>query len=78
MLEIVKDGRRRIARESVLLFVDFQKAFDKVNRRVLMNILRNRCYCGVDRHCCDLIGLMLNGKKNEYGLHSFELYLGVP
>ena len=43
MLEIVKDGRRRIAKESILLFIDFQKAFDKVNRRLLMSILRDRC-----------------------------------
>ena len=78
MLEIVKDGRKKIAKESILLFIDFQKAFDKVNRRVLMSILRNRCQSGIDRHCCDLIGLMLNGTKNEYGSYSFELYLGVP
>ena len=43
MLEIVKDGRRRIAKESILLFIDFQKAFDKVKRRLLMSILRDRC-----------------------------------
>ena len=78
MLEIVKDGKRRIAKESILLFLDFQKAFDKVNRRVLMSILRYMCQNGIDRHCCDLIGLMLNRTKNEYGSHSFELYLGVP
>ena len=29
MLEIVKDGRRRIAKESILLFIDFQKDLTK-------------------------------------------------
>ena len=39
MLEIVKDGRKKVARDSILLFVDFSKAFDRVNRRLLMEIL---------------------------------------
>ena len=39
MMEIVKDGRRRVARDSILLFVDFSKAFDTVDRRLLMQIL---------------------------------------
>ena len=43
MMEIVRDGRKKEARDSILLFVVFSKSFDKVDRRVLMNILRNRC-----------------------------------
>ena len=39
MMEIVKDGRKKVARDSILLFVDFSKAFDTVDRRLLMKIL---------------------------------------
>ena len=66
MLEIVKDGRRKVARDSILLFVDFSKAFDRVNRRLLMEILAKRCRSELDRKCCNLIGIMLNGTANEY------------
>ena len=38
----MRDGRKKIARDSILLFVDFSKAFDKVNRRLLMEILQRR------------------------------------
>ena len=63
----MRDGRKKIARDSILLFVDFSKAFDKVNRRLLMEILQRRSQDATDQHCCNLIGLMLNGTKNEYG-----------
>ena len=66
MLEIVKDGRKKDARDSILLFVDFSKSFDRVNRRILMEILTKRCRNELDRKCCNLIGVMLNGTANEY------------
>ena len=69
MLEIVKDGRMRKAKDSILLFVDFSKAFDKVNRRLLQEILQKRSQSGTDQHCCNLIGTMLNETVNEYGSH---------
>ena len=78
MMEIVKDGRKRVARDSILLFVDFSKAFDTVDRRLLMKILMQRSKDTTDQHCCNLIGLMLNGTKNEYGTNNFDLFLGVP
>lgn len=48
MLEIVKDGRMRKAKDSILLFVDFSKAFDKVNRRLLLEILQKRSQSETD------------------------------
>ena len=60
MLEIVKDGRKKVARDSILLFVDFSKAFDRVNRRLLMEILTKRCRSELDRICSNLIGMILN------------------
>ena len=48
MLEIVKDGRKKIARDSILLFVDFSKAFDKVDRRLLMEILNRKSQNATD------------------------------
>ena len=48
MLEIVKDGRKKIARDSILLFVDFSKAFDKEDRRLLMEILNRRSQNATD------------------------------
>ena len=47
----MKDGRRKVARDSILLFVDFSKAFDRVNRRLLMEILAKRCRSELDRKC---------------------------
>ena len=66
MIEIVKDGRKKVARDLILLFVDFSKVFDRVNRRILMEILTRRCRSELDRKCCNLIGVMLNGTANEY------------
>ena len=63
---MVKDGRKKVERDSILLFVDFSKAFDRVKRRLLMEILTKRCRSGLDRKCCNLIGMILNGTANEY------------
>ena len=65
-----------MARDSILLFVDFSKAFDTVDRRLLMQILYVESKDTTDQHCCNLIGLMLNGTKNEYGTNNFDLSLG--
>ena len=35
MLEVVKDRRKKVARDSILLFVDFSKAFDKVKHEAV-------------------------------------------
>ena len=77
MLEIVKDDRKRIVRDSFLLYVDFSKAFDKVDRRLLIELLLQRSKNATDQHCCNIIGMMLNGTKNEYGTNKFDL-LGDP
>ena len=62
----MKDGRKKVARDSILLFLDFSKAFDRVNRRLLMEILTKRCRSELDKKCYNLIGIMLNGTANEY------------
>ena len=66
---------KRIVRDSIVLFVDYSKTFDKVDRRVLMELLLQRSKDATDLNCCNIIG-MLNGTNNEYGTNKFDLFFG--
>ena len=46
-----------------LLFVDLEKAFDKVDRYRLIRILQDRCKSDQDRHLVNLIRDLLSNTK---------------
>jgi hypothetical protein len=50
-----------------LLFVDLEKAFDKVDRHKLLRVLQERCGNDQDRHLVDLIRGLLSNTKALFG-----------
>ena len=61
-----------------LLFVDLEKAFDKVNRHQLLQILPDRCKDDRDKHLVDLIRSLLSNTKALFGDILVETNTGVP
>jgi RNA-directed DNA polymerase len=61
-----------------LLFVDLEKAFDKVDRHRLLRVLQDRCTNDQDRHLVELIRGLLSNTKALFGDHLVETTTGVP
>jgi hypothetical protein len=61
-----------------LLFVDLEKAFDKVDRHRLPRALQERCRDDQDRHLVALIRSLLSNTKALFGEHLVETTTGVP
>jgi len=61
-----------------LLFVDLEKAFDKVNRHRLLQVLQDRCKDDRDKHLVDLIRSLLSNTKALFGDILVETNTGVP
>ncbi len=61
-----------------LLFVDLEKAFDKVDRHKLLHVLQERCKNDQDRHLVDLVRGLLSNTKALFGEHLVETTTGVP
>jgi len=61
-----------------LLFVDLEKAFDKVDRHKLLRVIQDRCTNDQDRHLVDLIRSLLSNTKALFGEHLIETTTGVP
>ena len=61
-----------------LLFVDLEKAFDKVDRHQLLKVLQDRCKDDRDKHLVDLIRSLLSNTKALFGDILVETNTGVP
>ena len=61
-----------------LLFVDLEKAFDKVDRHQLLSILKKRCSNGYDRHLVNIIHGLLSNTKAIFGDQIVNTTTGVP
>ena len=61
-----------------LLFVDLEKAFDKVNRHQLQRILQDRCKNDQDKHLADLIRSLISNTKAIFGSTLVDTNTSVP
>jgi hypothetical protein len=61
-----------------LLFVDLEKAFDKVDRHQLLAILKRRCKNEDDHHLVHVLRNLLTNTKGIFGEQVVETTTGVP
>lgn len=68
---------RRVHERPGAILVDFRKAFDSVNKKKVLAILRARCGTDDERHVVNLIESLHKTSTLEIGQLSFEAEVGV-
>ena len=68
----------RARKRSAFLFVDLEKAFDRVDRKILLKALHQRCRTPQDKAIFRVIKDLLTDTLVEMGNHRIETRHGVP